>query len=166
MGTNHLAGSEGATPALAAGPDWLCRTLSILPRPLRFLSVGACGLITDLGVFTALPFHVTNPLLARLVSLAAATLITWRLNRAVTFNASGRRQHDEALRYAGVTAVAQGTNFAVFSALVLTVLAAWPQAALICGAAIGAIISYAGHTRFAFAPVSPARDGEWGSNRP
>jgi putative flippase GtrA len=146
--------------------DSVRRLAENFPRPLRFLIVGTLGLTTDLGVFTALPFHFTDPLLARLVSLAAATLVTWRLNRAVTFNASGRRQHDEALRYAGVTAVAQGTNFAVFSALVLTALATLPQAALICGAAIGAIISYAGHTRFAFAPVNPASDGEWGSNRP
>ena len=64
----------------------------------------------------------------RLVSLACATLVTWRLNRALTFNASGRRQRDEALRYASVTAVAQGTSFTIFTVLVLTVLAWLPQA--------------------------------------
>src|ERR1700754_4494606 len=54
-----------------------------LPRPFRFLAVGGLGLITDLGVFTALIAGWPHPLLARLVSLAAATLVTWRLNRAL-----------------------------------------------------------------------------------
>jgi hypothetical protein len=36
--------------------------------------------------------------------------------------------------------------------LVLTVLATLPQAALLCGAAIGAFVSYNGHRLFAFAP--------------
>ena len=66
--------------------------------------------------------YAPRPLLMRLFSLAAATLVTWRLNRALTFDRSGRRQGEEAMRYATVTAVAQGTSYAVFAALVLTVL--------------------------------------------
>jgi putative flippase GtrA len=88
----------------------------------------------------------------RLFSLAAATLITWRLNRALTFDNTGRRQGEEAMRYAVVTAAAQGTSYAVFAALVLTVLGALPQAALLAGAACGALIAYNGHRLFAFAP--------------
>ena len=88
----------------------------------------------------------------RLVSLAGATLVTWRLNRALTFDRSGRKQHDEAMRYAMVTALAQGTSYAVFAALVLSVLGALPQVALVIGAAAGAVVSYNGHRLFAFAP--------------
>jgi hypothetical protein len=40
----------------------------------------------------------------------------------------------------------------VFATLVLTALAALPQAALIGGAAAGALVSYNGHRLFAFAP--------------
>jgi putative flippase GtrA len=123
-----------------------------LPRPLRFLGVGALGLTTDFCVFTILIGYEPRPLLMRLISLAAATLVTWRLNRALTFGQSGRRQHDEAMRYAVVTAAAQGTSYAVFAALVLTALAALPQAALVIGAAAGALIAYNGHRLFAFAP--------------
>jgi putative flippase GtrA len=137
--------------------DWLRRRLVFVPRPLRFLAVGGFGLITDLGVFTAIPFHAEHPLLVRLVSLACATLVTWRLNRALTFNASGRRQRDEALRYASVTAVAQGTSFAIFTVLVLSVFAWLPQAALVSGAAAGAVIAYTGHSLIAFAPLKPPR---------
>ena len=123
-----------------------------LPRPIRFLGVGGLGLITDFCVFTILMGYAPRPLLMRLFSLAAATVVTWRLNRALTFDDSGRRQHDEAMRYAAVTVAAQGTSYAVFAALVLSVLGALPQVALVIGAAAGAVVSYNGHRLFAFAP--------------
>lgn len=125
-----------------------------LPRPIRFLGVGGIGLLTDFCVFTILIGFSPRPLLMRLFSLAAATVVTWRLNRALTFDDSGRRQHHEALRYAAVTVAAQGTSYAVFAALVLTMLGWLPQAALVIGAAVGAIVSYNGHRLFAFAKVS------------
>lgn len=122
------------------------------PRALRFLGVGALGLATDFCVFTILMDHAPRPLLVRLVSLAIATLVTWRLNRALTFDRSGRAQHDEAMRYGLVTLAAQGTSYAVFAALVLTALSWLPQAALVTGAVAGALIAYNGHRLFAFAP--------------
>ena len=133
--------------------DWLRRRLAFVPRPFRFLAVGSLGLITDLGVFTAIPMHFEQPLAVRVVSLACATVVTWRLNRALTFNASGRSQRDEAMRYASVTALSQGTSFVIFTLLVLTIFAWLPQAALVSGAAAGAIIAYMGHSRVAFAPL-------------
>ena len=125
-----------------------------LPRPLRFLGVGGLGLVTDFCVFTILMGYAPRPLLMRLVSLGAATLVTWRLNRALTFDESGRRQRDEAMRYVAVTAASQGTSYAVFAALVLTLLSTLPQAALVIGAVIGAIVGYNGHRLFAFARVN------------
>jgi putative flippase GtrA len=128
------------------------RVAEVLPRPLRFLAVGGIGLATDLGTFTIIAALGPHPLIARLGSLAIATMVTWRLNRALTFDPSGRRQHEEAMRYAIVTAVAQGTSYAIFAALVLTVLAALPQIAIVIGAAIGALLSYNGHRLLSFAP--------------
>jgi putative flippase GtrA len=123
-----------------------------LPRPLRFIGVGSLGLITDFSVFTLLIGSTPRPLLMRLVSMAIATLVTWRLNRALTFDDSGRHPGDEAMRYAIVTVTAQGTSYAVFAALVLTVLGAIPQLALLIGAAVAALVAYNGHRLFAFAP--------------
>ena len=136
----------------AADHDPLRALAERLPRPLRFLGVGAAGLATDFCLFVILIGYQPRPLLMRLVSLAGATLVTWRLNRALTFDRSGRKQHDEALRYAAVTVAAQGTSYAVFAALVLSVLGALPQVALVIGAAAGAVVSYNGHRLFAFAP--------------
>jgi len=137
---------------LGPRPDPLRVLAEYLPRPVRFLSVGAIGLTTDICVFTFLIGTAPRPLLMRLFSLAAATLVTWRLNRALTFDHSGRHQGEEAMRYAAVTAASQGTSYAVFAALVLTVSATLPQAALLAGAIVGAIVGYNGHRLFAFAP--------------
>lgn len=154
-------GRSGTGP-VALAPTFADRVRETLPRPLRFLAVGGIGLLTDLTVFTAIPLHGAHPIATRCVSLAVATLVTWRLNRALTFNPSGRRQHDEAMRYAGVTLMAQSTSFAVFSVLVLTTFARVPQLALLAGAACGAAIAYTGHSLFAFAPRRRAPDIESG----
>src|SRR5256885_9895934 len=116
-------------------PDPLRVLAERLPRPLRFLGVGTIGLTTDICVFTLLMGFAPRPLVMRLFSIAAATLVALRLNRALTFDASGRTQHDGAMRYALVTAGSPGTSYSVFAALVLTVFGWLPQAALLVGCA-------------------------------
>src|ERR1700677_5032052 len=139
----------------AAVDDPVRRFFEVLPRPLRFLGVGGLGLITDLAIFTLVVAHGLNPLGARLISLPFATLVTWRLNRALTFDRSGRRATDEAMRYAAVVAAAQAVSYGVFAVLVVTLLAATPQLAVIAGAAAGALLSYSGQALFAFRPRHP-----------
>lgn len=129
-----------------------------LPRPFRFIIVGCTGLAVDLGLFTAIVAYAHHPLIVRLITLAIATFVTWRLNRAFTFARSHRPQYHEAMRYVAVTALAQGTSYIVFATLVLTVLAWLPQAALMSGALVGAFVSYNGHRLFAFAPRAAAPD--------
>lgn len=143
---------DAGVKSASSGRDPLRALAERLPRPLRFLGVGGLGLTTDFCVFTILMGYAPRPLLVRLVSIALATLVTWRLNRALTFDPSGRQPGDEAMRYALVTAVSQGTSYAVFAALVLTALGSLPQAALLVGAVVGAVVGYNGHRLFAFAP--------------
>jgi putative flippase GtrA len=144
------------TEAIPAPPfsnhDPIRQFVEVVPRPLRFLGVGAGGLITDLAVFTFVLEHGWHPLLARLVSLAIATVVTWRLNRALTFDHSGHRPSHEAMRYAVVTGCAQGVSYATFAVLVVTVFAATPQLAVIVGAAVAALFSYKGQALFTFHP--------------
>jgi putative flippase GtrA len=141
------------------------RLIEVLPRPVRFIIVGCTGLAVDLGLFTAIVAVAHHPLLVRLLTLTIATIVTWRLNRAFTFTRSNRPQHDEAMRYVMVTALAQGTSYAVFAALVLTIFARLPQAALLAGAGIAAFVSYNGHRLFAFAPHRPPYDTASQGNR-
>ena len=154
---DRAVGGRPAQPAQAARDHDPIRALvDGLPRPLRFLGVGGLGLVTDLAVFTVVLAHFPHPLLARLVSLAVATAVTWRLNRALTFDRSGRRQADEAMRYAIVAGAAQAASYAVFAGFVVTVLASAPQLAVLIGAACGALVSYSGQALFAFRPHRPA----------
>lgn len=142
----------GADAPRAASGDPLRALAERLPRPFRFLGVGAIGLTVDVCVFTFLISFEPRPLSMRLVSLALATLVTWRLNRALTFDPSERHPAEEAMRYAAVTAASQGTSYAVFAVLVLSAFAWLPQAALLTGAIVGALVGYNGHRLFAFAP--------------
>jgi putative flippase GtrA len=70
----------------------VARARRTLPAPFRFLGVGAIGLTTDICVFTLLIGYRAAPLLMRLFSLARATLVTWRLNRALTFDDPAAQQ--------------------------------------------------------------------------
>ncbi|HUI96632.1 MAG TPA: GtrA family protein [Xanthobacteraceae bacterium] len=142
-----------ASETIETGGDRLAARAARLPRPVRFIAVGCIGLMSDLCAFTAVLSYMPHPLAVRLVSLGFATLVTWRLNRALTFAPSLRAQHHEAMRYAIVTALSQGTSYAVFVALVLALPGRLPQIALLVGAAVGAFVSYHGHRVFAFAPA-------------
>ena len=153
---DRCAAGVAAPVQAAAIDDPVRRFFAVLPRPLRFLGVGGLGLITDLAIFTLVIAHGLNPLGARLISLALATLVTWRLNRALTFDRSGRRTADEVMRYAAVVTAAQAVSYGVFAVLVVTLLAAAPQLAVIAGAAAGALLSYSGQALFAFRPRRPA----------
>jgi putative flippase GtrA len=146
-----VARSPAPAGRVAAG-DPLRNHVEFLPRPVRFLVVGGLGLITDLSVFSALIIHGANPLAARVLSLAVATLLTWRLNRALTFDYSGRRPADEAARYATVAVTAQAVSYSVFAVLVVGVSSLIPQIAVLIGAAAGALVSYSGQALFAFRP--------------
>lgn len=149
----------GAASAIAE-TDPVRRLASILPRPIRFLAVGGLGLITDLAVFTLIIADTPHLLAARIVSLTVATLLTWRLNRALTFDHSGRPPAEEAMRYAAVAVAAQAVSYAAFAGLVVSALAATPQLAVLIGAMAGALVSYGGQAAFAFRPAKPAATPE------
>jgi len=150
------AAAAGVSARAGAVEDPIRGFFEILPRPIRFLGVGGLGLFMDLAVFTAIIAHGVNPLAARLVSLALATLLTWRLNRALTFDMSGLHPAEEAMRYVAVAAASQFVSYALFALLVLEFAAAPPQFALLIGAAAAALVSYSGQALFAFRPQRSA----------
>ena len=142
------------------------------PRGLAaFLLVGVVGLMVDLGIVWGLE-RAGLPLAgARAVSLPVATLVTWLLNRRLTFARSGRRAHHEALRYGAVALAAQSVNYVAALAiasvlkgaphLAVAVLAVAPHTphvldllAAFCGAVIATLFSYTGQRWFTFADAS------------
>lgn len=122
-----------------------------LERMLRFSIVGGTGFLVDAGLLTIL-FHGAglDPFSARIVSICVAVLTTWRLNRALTFGASGSSQASEGLRYASVAAATACLNYAVYC----FALALWrdmpPLFAAVAATLVAMTFSYLGYSRFAF----------------
>ena len=84
---------------------------ALLGQFTRFVSVGAVGLLVDLGLFNLLRLTVLSPeqlhegpILAKVISTAVAILINWIGNRLWTFRAHRGRQ-----------LVREGVEFAVVS---------------------------------------------------
>lgn len=120
----------------------------------RFLAVGGAGFTLDAGLFTLFSHAGFADAAARAASLAAATLLTWQLNRRFTFAGSGRRQREELARYVLVTLTAQGMNYALFLLLRHVVPTLPAMAALLAGAAVAALLSFSGQRLFTFAPAA------------
>ena len=139
--------SAAGTPAPTFGDELLSRDLR---RLALFLCVGLVGLGVDASLFSAFHAAGVSRALARAISLAAATGVTWRLNRRFTFAATGRRARAELGRYALVTLVAQGTSYATFLMLSQVVPAAPPLALLLAGAVLATGLSFAGQRLFTF----------------
>jgi putative flippase GtrA len=116
----------------------------------NFLLTGCVGLATDASVFTIVDGVLNAPWLSRLVSLGVATIVTWQINRHVSFRAVGRGRVAQMARYVLVAAAAQSVSYATF----LTILALWPSVphvlALVVGAGFAAGLGFAGHASFAF----------------
>jgi len=118
-----------------------------------FLCVGLLGLTADAAVFMVLHGAGLSLALARAASLGCATGVTWRLNRALIFAATGRRRSRETARYGLVMLGAQGASYAFF----LTVSHGAPRlpavAVLVTGAALAAGFSFTGQRLFTFRAV-------------
>jgi putative flippase GtrA len=124
-----------------------------IPKGLpKFLAVGVVGLVVDLGLFSLLERFGVSFLVARAISLPVATLATWLLNRRVTFAATGRKAHEEAIRYVIVTAVAQSVNYLVMLAAASYAHALPHVVAAFFGSVVATLFSYTGQRFFTFAP--------------
>ena len=138
---------------------WLQRLERALPFPplvwriARFLTVGLVGLGVDSGLFWSLFQTGVSLEIARALSLAVATLITWGLNRLFTFAPSGHAPLRELARYVAVALVAQGFNYGLFLLLVRLDAGAHPLLCLVVSAVATAALSFTGQSLIAFRRV-------------
>jgi putative flippase GtrA len=127
-----------------------------LPRALQgapvFLAVGLAGLALDTAVFAGLVALELAPAVARVLSLGAATVLTWWMNRRWTFAASGRSGRAELGRYAAVALLSQGFSYLAF--LTGMSLGLPPVIALWTGAVLAAGLAFAGQRLFTFSPAA------------
>lgn len=86
---------------------------------LRFVGVGVVGFVVDGGGTWLLAHLGLPPIEARIAPLLTAIIVTWLLNRSVTFNVDKPKSRAELLRYATVALSSAFFNFLLYSALVL-----------------------------------------------
>jgi putative flippase GtrA len=108
------------------------------------------GFAVDATLLAVLVRAKVDPFAARLVSLSVATLVTWRLNRRLTFGASERPQGAEALRYGTVAALASTLNYLIYAAALFVAPSLPPLAAAVAATLATMAFSYLGYARFVF----------------
>lgn len=126
-------------------------------RFLRFILVGLAGFTLDNVVLAALHYGLgVSPFAARIVSLSLSVLLTWRLNRTVTFASTGGDQATEGLRYLMVVSVAIAINYVVYALALMFDPHLPPIVGVMAGAAAAMGFSYAGYSLFVFTSSRPA----------
>ena len=121
---------------------------------MSFTLAGLAGLAVDAGLFVLLTRTLSWSIApARTVSVCCMVLVTWMLNRAVTFaRHRSPRRGAELVRYAAVQASGLAVNIGVF-ALCLRLSPALrqvPLAPLILGAAAGFAFNFAAMRTWVF----------------
>lgn len=125
------------------------RTVSLAAFPAEtpaFLLVGGLGFLFDLGLTLALA-PALGAFAARPPAIALAILVTFALNRRLTFRGRKAGVWTQLLRYIAACAASQAFNYAVYCLLLgLALLAGWQGPAIVSLAAMAGSAAAAGLT--------------------
>ncbi|SRR6056297_2540406 len=110
-----------------------------------FMLAGLAALTVDAAVLMALTEGTgLNALIARLFSISIAMVVSWGINRRVTFAMTGPPTVREFAAFAAVSWGAQAVNYSVFAGVLVHRPATPPLVALLVASAIAMFVSYAG----------------------
>ena len=122
-----------------------------MSRFLRFLAIGTVGFVADAGMLGSLlvwtPLGVYS---ARIVSIAFALLVTWMLNRLITFGPSSRPVAVEGARYGGVGIATSVINYLAYSAFLWAMPDTPVIVALVLASVVALAFSFLGYSRLVF----------------
>ena len=116
----------------------------------RFALVGGLGFIVDSCITLSLIHRGIDPFTARVFSIALAMMVTWRLNRALTFAASGSSQTSEGIRYVTVASILAVVNYGIYAGLLLALPALSPLFAITIAVAAVTALSFLGYRHLVF----------------
>ena len=116
----------------------------------RFAIVGGLGFVIDSCFTLALIHRGIDPYTARILSIALAMMVTWRLNRALTFETRGSDQASEGIRYFTVAIIAAVLNYAIYAGLLISIPALPPLLAIIIAIGSVTMLSFVGYRHLVF----------------
>ena len=110
-----------------------------------FLLGGALAFVTDGGILLALTkLAGVSPFVARIAGISVAMIVSWLVNRTITFAMKGPPSLAEFLRFAAVSWIAQAVNYGVFAAILLVLPGTEPILAFFLACLVSMIVAYAG----------------------
>ena len=110
-----------------------------------FVLAGGTAFVTDVLVFHALTSLAgVNLLIARLLSISVAMVVSFLINRTVTFAMPGAPKLSEFLRFAAVGWMSSGLNYAIFAGVMLARPETWWFLAIVIATVISMGASYMG----------------------
>ena len=116
----------------------------------RFAIVGGLGFVVDSCFTLALIHRGIDPYTARVFAIALAMMVTWRLNRALTFDTRGNDQAAEGIRYFTVAIIAAILNYAIYAGLLLTIPVLPPLLAIVIAIGSVTMLSFVGYRHLVF----------------
>lgn len=110
-----------------------------------FVLAGALAFLTDAAILEGLTALAgTSPFLARIAGICCGMVVSWLVNRTVTFAVGAGPSLAEFARFAAVSWFAQAVNYSVFAAVLLLLPGTRPLAALVLACIVAMFVSYAG----------------------
>lgn len=111
-----------------------------------FVLAGGLAFATDASILEVLTrFAGMSPFLARIFGICAGMVVSWLVNRTVTFAMRTPPRVSEFLKFAAVAWSAQAVNYAVFAAILLAAPATPPFGALVAACFVAMFFSYTGY---------------------
>lgn len=122
-----------------------------------FALAGMLALTTDGIVLESLTGAGWHPLVARPFAIAMAMVVSWLVNRRITFAMQSRPSLREYGRFAAVSWSAQAVNYLVFGAILIAHTTTPPLLALVLASLVAMFVSYFGfrYGVFAHGPEAP-----------
>ena len=110
-----------------------------------FVLAGVLALFVDMGVLRLLTDGAgLSPLVGRPLSIAIAMVVSWWVNRTVTFAVTSRAHPAEFLKFAAVSWIAQAVNYVIFSLSLVMRPTTLQEAALVAASIVSMLVSYTG----------------------
>ncbi|MEO1720682.1 MAG: GtrA family protein [Pseudomonadota bacterium] len=121
-------------------------------------AAGLIALAVDLAVLWSLMALGVPALIARLASIALAMVVSWLINRTVSFAVETPPTSQEFIRFAAVSWAAQAVNYIVFSFVVVVVPAIGATIAVLVGCTVSIFVAYAGFRFAVFGKTTADRE--------